>query len=296
MKVVIFPAGPKTFASSRIRAYWLAKYWPAMEVHSQGPLDPQKYDIFIFQKVFWGNAVQDARKLRQMGKIVVWDLCDPMWWWYPDRHAQMAKEVAFAVASSANLAELAKQELGINCHFIADRHDPEFHPTAKIHSDTKKIRFVWFGYSGNRFTLNTVLPFLERLKAHGKSFELMVIDERPEVKMTGQPCPVIQKRWALDTFHKDMLLADVALLPDYPGPWGRYKSNNKETTAAWCGLPVVSGDDWDELCAVFNVEHRVELGKKGRLLAENNYDIRLSVKEWQELLNCHGETQSICSN
>lgn len=259
MRILVFPAGPETFASARIRAYWLAKHWSEMEVHSQGPIDPQKYDIFIFQKVFWGNAVQDARKLRQTGKIVVWDLCDPMWWWwYPERHAQMAKEVAFAVASSINLSELAKQELGINCSFIADRHDPEFHSTVKIHSDTSKIRFVWFGYSGNRFILNAVLPFLERLRAHGKSFELMIIDEHPEVKMTGLPCPLIQKGWALDTFHQDMLEADVAILPRHPEPLGPYKSNNKEMTAAWCGLPVVHGDDWDQFCAVFDVEHRVE--------------------------------------
>lgn len=284
MRVAILPAGPETFASSRIRAYWLAKYWPEMEVFTQGALDPKKYDIFIFQKIFWGNAASDARKLREMGKIVVWDLCDPMWWTYPEQHALMAKEVSFAVACSQNLAELARKELKIDCHCIPDRHDPAFHPSIKTHTQIGTLRFVWFGYSGNRFTLNAVSPFFERLKAHGRSFELMVIDEKPEVKMAGLPYPVIQKMWTLQAASRDLLEADAAILPRYPEPLGPYKSNNKEMTAAWCGLPVVTGDNWDEICEIFDTNYRIKIGKKNRSLAESRYDIRISVKEWQELL------------
>jgi hypothetical protein len=258
-----------------------------MEIHSGGSLDPRKYDAFIFQKVFDDTAAHDARTLRQMGKIVAWDLCEPMWWSYPQQHIHMASEVSFAVACSKNLAELARQEIGIDCHVISDRHDPAFHPMIKTHIDRVALRMIWFGYSGNRYTLRAVLPFLERLKTHGRSFELIVIDDQPEIELKGLPCPVIHKPWDLKTFHEDMLEADVALLPIHPEPLGRYKSNNKAMTAAWCGLPVVSGSDWNELCAVFDSEFRAIVGKQNRESAEKDYDVHLSVKEWMTCISQH---------
>jgi hypothetical protein len=284
MKVVILPAGPATFASARIRAYWVAKYWPEATVHTQGPLDPRKYDVFVFQKVFWESAAQDAKSLNRMGKTVAWDLCEPMWWTYPHQHALMAREVKFAVACSRHLAGLVQKELGIPCHFIPDRHDPAYHPHPKVHRETDTLRFVWFGYSGNRFTLYGVVPYLQRLRAHGKRFDLLVIDEHPEVPLNGLPCPVVQRPWNLDSFHGDMLQADAALLPVHPGPFGRCKSNNKEMTAAWCGLPVVNGEDWEQLRDVFDLQYRIEAGRKGRRLAEESFDVRASVQEWGELL------------
>lgn len=285
MKVVIFPAGPDTFASSRIRSYWTAKYWSGAEVHTGGPLDARGFDAFIFQKVFSNHAAEDARKLKRMDKIVAWDICEPLWWTYPEQHALMAKGVDFAVACSRNLTDLATKELGIPCHFIPDRHDPAFHPSAKIHEKKEVLRFVWFGYFGNRFTLIPIAPFLNRLSAHGKSFELMLIDEHPEVSMVGLPCRVIHKLWCIDEIHDDLLHADVALLPPHPDPAGRYKSNNKEMTASWCGLPVTNGTDWEQMCDVFDLQYRVDAGCKGRNIAQELYDVHISVREWEKLLS-----------
>jgi len=272
-------------SSARMRCFWVAKYWPEARVLERAD-DPGDADVIVFQKAFRADTCRLARYLRARGCKVVWDLCDPYWWFYPEEHANMAQHVDRAVCSTSALAEDFETAFPLHSPWvIADRQDPEFHPTIKEHALANPPVLIWFGWADNRVALHGTFAVLDRLWAHGRRFALLVLDERPDLEMKGLRFPVIHRRWRLESFHADLLSADIALLPPHPGPLGRLKSNNKTSTAAWAGLPVTDGFDYVRLCKlVDSVEERRAAGLEGRRMAERCYDVRQSVEEWKRLV------------
>ena len=101
----------------------------------------------------------------------------------------------------------------------------------------------------------------------------------------GFSFPVLHRRWTLDQFHMDLLSADIALLPPHPGLIGRLKSDNKRATAMWAGLPITDGLDYVLLRElVDNAHERERIGREGRRIAEAQYDVRLSVQQWRDMI------------
>jgi hypothetical protein len=263
----------------------VVKYWPEATI-----LDTLDHlitaDVVVFQKGFRVHIAEQAQYLKIQGRKVIWDLCDPDWWFFPKEHAVVAQHVDAVVCSNRALANDFTVEFPyLSPWVIADRQDPEFHPTIKKHATSESPVLLWFGRAENRVALRGTFAILEKLWAHGRRFTLNILDEKPENKMDWFSFPVLHRRWTLDRFHRDLLSADIALLPPYPGPIGLLKSDNKRATAMWAGLPVTDGFDYLRLRdLVDSAAERRQVGLEGRRIAETQYDVRQSVKEWRQVI------------
>jgi hypothetical protein len=62
--------------------------------------------------------------------------------------------------------------------------------------------------------------------------------------------------------------------------WGKLKSNNRQATAWWCGLPVVDGQELDAMRDMTeSAEARQMVAVGNRKIAEAHYDVHQSVRE-----------------
>lgn len=289
VKTLFVAAGDISWGSSRMRAWWPAKYMDGAKVVLPSQAGPDKfpleYDAYIFQKL--ANP-QINRTLLEHGKQVWWDVCDPAWWFQPDQCREIASTVTGAVASSCNLALDFNSWFGKGiCEHIPDRLELGHFPFKRNHQEHKTIRLVWFGVSVNRFVLFGALANLERLAANGYAIELTIFDNQPKIKMFECGFPVKYKCWRLEQENEILSNQDIAVLPPYPGPWGAVKSNNKQLTAWACGLPVWDGLDYETgRVLISDPVFRKVSAAEGFRWVEDNYQVEQSAREWEALLGC----------
>ncbi len=285
MKTLFIASGPYSWGSARMRCYWPAKYMTDAHVILNGEPLPTNFDNYIFQKQAANEDVM--RKLGEMGKRVYWDLCDPMWWWSPEFVEAIAPLCHRLVFSSRALEDdylnWCSSETLIT---IPDRLDFDHFKQRAVLADRSPIRLIWYGVAVNRIALMAALANLERLAANGVKFELTIFDDRPEVQwLETDSFPVYHVRWSVEKEIDILTAHDIALLPPYPGPWGRVKSPNKKITAWACGLPVTTGEDYNELYDICHMlEMRVALANAGWREAETNWRAEQSAKDWEVLL------------
>jgi hypothetical protein len=268
-----------------MRCYWPAKYMDArvvtMDEWNKLCPDVPEHDVYVFQKL--ANAGQ-MRALKTLGKRVIWDVCDPSWWFQPEEARAVANEAEVIVASNAGLAEDFSAWAGKPCAVIPDRMELQHFDKQREHADETPVRLIWFGVSVNRLCLWAAYANLARLRANGHDVSLTVMDNSPKHGIGFEELPTSCVRWSLETEVEVLAQHDIALLPPYPGPWAGVKSNNKTLTAWACGLPVTQGVDYAELEAlVVSVELRRAQGAKGRREVEQLYQAERSAKEWELL-------------
>lgn len=278
-------AGDVTWASSRMRGYWPAEALGAEVVTWKQVHETQELpdvDVYVFQKAAAPPLIDH---LLEMGKAVWWDVCDPAWWFQPGPSAEIAKRVTGIVASSHNLANDCAEWAGRKVHTIPDCLKPDHFPLQRVHAETTPVRLIWFGLSPNRVALHAAAANLERLRANGHAVELTICDNEPDVPMAAleKACPVYYRRWSLAEENATLAAHDIALLPPYPGPWGKVKSNNKSLTAAMCGLPVTTGECYDGLAGlVASADVRRDTAAIGRREAMN-FTIDRAAAEWRKV-------------
>ncbi len=102
MNVCFITRGGREWASSRMRAYWVADAMPAKmtvqtiaEITASGTI--AEADAYVFQKTV---DTQLAANLRARGSLVVWDVCDPSWWWEPGECAKFLPLLSGVTASN----------------------------------------------------------------------------------------------------------------------------------------------------------------------------------------------------
>jgi hypothetical protein len=286
MKIAILTNGPRAWASSRLRGYW---YQDADPIHIKvyGPGDRldgiDACDAVVFQKVQDPLNIERARRYRAEGKVVLWDITEPMWWWQPGESRDMMR-ACDAVITSNDALSAAVREAGIARRVVTiiDRMLPSYHPTTRKHEDRERLVFCWYGASQNRIALEGSLPLLGYL-AHSVPLELRIIDDAPGAKVYQQEMghfKIVNVPFALETYHAQLTDCDVAWLPPYPGVWGKLKSNNRQATAWWCGLPVVDGQELDAMRDMTeSAEARQMVAVGNRKIAEAHYDVHQSVRE-----------------
>lgn len=284
--VLFVTAGPRSWASSRMRGYWIAECMGAdvvtwNEVITEGEI--LDTDIYIFQKF---TTPEMVAHLTSIGKRVYWDVCDPSWWFQPEAAREIADRVTGIVAATGELAADLRKWSGRTPVVIPDCLRMEHFTVKREHAQVETPRFIWYGIAANRIGLLSARTFLERLAANGHQFEVTIFDERPDIKAQEVEglCPVNYIKWSMDTENEVIAAHDIALVPLYPGPWGRVKSNNRQLTAFACGLPVTTADDYEELEAlVMSASERQAAAKRGeRLLAA--YTIDRAARAWQEVI------------
>ena len=290
MNVLFISAGPIEWGSSRMRVYWVVEALQAMGHNAQVALYsdvvacPDRYEGF--GAYVWQKLVSRDIVARYAGHHW-WDVCDPSWWWQPNQCRDIADVMHGVVASSEALAEDFNDWYGAETAVcIPDRLKLSHFHTQRIHQDVSPVRFIWFGVAVNRISLYGALANLERLAANGHKIELTVFDNRPDIRLDFTDAfPIYHVLWDLQ--HEVDVIAshDVALLPPYPGAWGKVKSNNKYLTAWACGLPVVSGESYNHLL------NRISGEKYRQSIADSNLDglqkyhnVSQSAMEWEKLL------------
>jgi hypothetical protein len=283
--ICFIAAGDETWASSRMRAYWPARAlggevttWK--EVHATQTVP--EADAYVFHNIAVPELVD---LLLEQGKQVWWDVCDPSWWTQPAASKVIADMVTGIVASSHELANDCTEWSGRKVHTIPDCLIPEHFPLMREHSDVSPVRLIWFGISPNRIALHAAAMNLMRLKANGYDIELTIFDNQPDLPMAALEgvYPITYLRWALEDENAVLASHDIALLPPYPGPWGKVKSNNKKLTAAMCGLPTSPGECYRGLAGlVASYETRRDVAAIDRREAMS-FTIDRAAREWQKL-------------
>ena len=287
MKTLFITAGDETFASSRIRAYWPAKYMEDTEVIPAAKLNGISSDVetIILQKVVLQPEVIDALMLA--GVRVFWDVCDPVWWFSPKDANEVILRVSGMVCSNQGLANDLKNwcedwKQYIPIHTIPDRIEEKAYPLKRQHHDVDPVRFIWFGFSQNRPALYGALANLERLQANGHNISLTVFDDNPPNSWRlPVSFPVHYETWSLDKENEVIAGHDIALLPPYPGPWGSVKSDNKQLTAWACNLPVVNGFVYEDIIPCMDAKLRDLWGMDRVFTAKESP--ALSAREWEAL-------------
>lgn len=290
--------GPVEHASARYRVYGPVEYapwammlpWADVQAEYDALLEGEPpASVLVWPKWHDEHAARLAGAWKAKGAKLVWDLCDPVWLLSGKAEAflPLADEL---VASATALADAASAWSGRACVWtIPDRMDPAFHPTVRRHRETTEPVLLWFGQRWNRLPgLASALLGLQFLAARGARFRLRILDDGEPGGVSIDGVTTEYHRWKLDTFHEELLAADVALCPLYAGPWGRLKSDNKRASAYWAGLPVVDLDDEADmhyaLALLESASLRASEGAANRACAEQHYDVRQSVEEWEDVL------------
>ena len=284
--VCFIAGGNLNNAGSRMRAYWPARFIDGAavvhwELAGDGLPDARAY---VFQKFV---NVPVMAELRERGRLIFWDLCDPSWWFNPGDVNEALTHVDGVVASSPALAADFTRWSGREVHCIPDRLLLEHFDRRRQHTAADPVRLIWFGAAQNRMALYAAHANLERLIANGYRIELTICDNAPHAPFAdiAGTYPIYYTRWSLEMEVETLAAHDLALLPPYPGPWGVVKSNNKALTAMACGLPVVTGEDYGQLRAfVANEELRQPIAADGRDEVERNWNVERSAAEWLALI------------
>lgn len=281
MKVLFIAAGPLAWGSSRMRAWWVAEEMGVDCVQFGQPIAPD-YDVYIWQKSVSLETIKSLPNARHY-----WDVCDPSWWWRPDECHEIVNHMMAVIASSEALADDFNDWDGrdlVTC--IPDRLKLSHFHTQRQHKDVSPVRFIWFGVAVNRVALYGAIANLERLAANGHKIELTIYDNAPDVRFPiSQLFPIYHSQWAAPGEVDTLASHDIALLPPYPGAWGKVKSNNKTLTAWACGLPTCDGVDYGHIKElVCDSEARMWQATAGRMTLEDEYTIDKSAAEWVRVL------------
>lgn len=278
-------AGPIRWASSRIRAFWIAPYLDAQVVTIDEVLRDGKApeaDVYIWQKQASLDVIRALKDAKH-----VWDVCDPMWWFSPRPCEEIVEAVDLVTASNEGLAKDFRDWSAVECRVIPDRLDLKYFTAQREHQLVSPVRLIWHGLAANRVGLPAAWVNLQRLRANGYEISLTVFDDRPDVPLGyGDDIAVYHVLWTPEHELEILVSHDIALVPPYPGPWGKVKSNNRLLTSWACGLPTTTGEHYGQLAnLVGSPELRQAESSAGMAEVEANWTIDRSVAEWQEVID-----------
>lgn len=284
-KTLFIAPGPYTWASTRMRAAWPAKYmqnaeWIEIAHLAQKPEVAEQFDNLV-----WCKRVETAVIDKYPDKRHIWDICDPVYWWEPQGCREMLDKFQLLTASCQGLANDFSNWAGRPVLNIRDRLDLEHYNLRHEHAHTEPLRFIWYGASQNRFSLIGAVCNLERLAANGVQFELTIMDDKPGDVWNLEAFPVYHVPFSVE--HEVRIIAqhDIAILPDYPGAWGRVKSNNRMLTAWACNVAATKADEYDELYQLATITSaRVSNAGQGLANVIDLYDVRQTAAEWERQL------------
>lgn len=289
--VCFIASGPIEWGSSRMRAYWPARYIPDSTVVTMADAQQRGVPdagVYVFQKLV--DPVLIAG-LRAMGKIVVWDVCDPAWWFDRPGAIEAVNNADWIVASNIPLAvDLVAwcaangTEADGKTTVIPDRVELSHFAPRPRYVPGDPVKLIWYGIAVNRIALFAAVVNLIRWRVDGHDISLTIFDDAPDVRFPDLDAilPVTYERWTLDTEAETLAAHHIALLPPYPGPWGKVKSNNRAVTGLAAGLQVITGESYYDLPNAINA---MEAGHDRREYVAANYNVEQSARQWMDLIN-----------
>ncbi len=260
--------GRSNIGSSKIRAQWLINHWPEAEIFVQG----QKYNVVIYQKAYWVDHAKN------FDGVKILDICDPDFLHWGYRTKEMIEVVDAITCSSEELVNTYKAFTDKPVWFVPDRVDLDLHKEKKEHKGNLK-KVLWYGYYTNFCLLAPTLDFLIK-----KNLDLIVVSNKPFIPQSNFIGKIYLEniRWKDETLNSDLLKCDVVLNPRQTNGKWKYKSTNKTVIAWSLGLPVATTGT--ELLSFLTEESRKTEAEKRIQEVKDKYDICLSVKQYQDLI------------
>lgn len=297
-EVCFIAFGSRALAGSRLRAWAVADAWPESDCVPWREDWPDTYDapVVVLQKVHprpkadvGMHLLEQVRAAQARGQLVIWDLCDPIWWWMSESDfLGLARAMDGLTVSTDGLQTDLWNAFQLQSFYIADRQP--FTTMQRRHAKVPVPQLVWFGYAQNRIPcFSSGALALDRLLHNHVPFTLKIVDDRPEWRLSVASelaSITTYEKWSLSTIEATLASADVAFLPPYPGPWGPMKGDDKIMTAAWAGLPSADGTDYPDLARLLtDWEYRAMRGRQARMWAELEREIHQSVEEWKQVIH-----------
>lgn len=260
--------------STKIRVHNLLKHWPEAGLYKFG----QNPDVIIFQKVY---ANKDYKFPITFPGIKILDICDPDWMdGVPIKETIDAMDAV--VVPTEPLAEFLRQLTDKPVRVIKDRFDLSDFPPKKVHKGRAKT-VVWFGYSHNAQALKLAVQSFER---RGLKLKIVADSDPIASRWAFKPNEYAEKYEFVkfdENAYKEIQKADICVLPKMNRPQDRFKSENKTVIAQLLGLPVAV--DADELDKLMDASSRNLAVNTVYDKLKQDYDCRLSVKEYKELID-----------
>lgn len=250
-------------ASDRIRGTWVIKNSTEMEIFRP----EADYDAVIFHV--------PCKEIAKYGRIKILDICDKIWepemeTYRPDFLNLISPIDAIIVPTQVLRDELAKIT-DKPIFVITDGHDIEHYATRNpnIHS-RRAEEVVWFGYGQNAHVLAQHINYIKSL-----GLKLKVIAQKQDFNPL-QFADVFVK-WDEKTYIKEISKSDFAFLP----PNHAHKSNNKEITALFSGIPVAKTRE-DIARLMFPDERKKEM--QARIPELASYDAKYRAKGYEDVV------------
>lgn len=268
--------GKKNVGSTNIRVHQLIKYWPQAELYKYG----SNPDVLIFQKVYW---LPDYKLVEHFEGIKILDICDPDW--LDNIHIKHTVDNCHAVVVPTKaMQEFMQQLTDKPVRVIKDRFDLEFVPKLKVHKPKEQLTAVWFGYHHNA----EVLRYGAVKTLEDMGIRLVIIsDDDPAAWRWASSEEYKSKckflKYNEETIYEQLQQFDIAILPADGSSRGRFKSENKTIKAQLAGLPVAR--TIEELEELVDNNKRNDIASKAYKKAIKEYDVKLSVKEYKELID-----------
>ena len=265
----------KNVGSTKIRVDNLIKYWPEAKLYKYG----EKPDVLIFQKVYAGV---DYDFIKTYPGIKILDICDPDWL-DGARIKETVDAMDAVVVPTQPLKDFLSQLTDKPIRVIKDRFDMTEFGNKKIHKGKAK-QVVWFGYHHNASALKLAVRSFE-----SRGLTLKVISDQDPFayrwasRSTEYAEMYRYLKYQPDTAYMDIQKADICVLPIQKRPNDIYKSENKEVIAQLLGLPVAK--DAEELDKLLTAEERNSQINAIYGKLKQDYDVRQSVKEYEELID-----------
>lgn len=267
--------GKEPSGSTRLRVLNLLPYWPDADLYKYG----ERPDVMIYQKVYWQP---DWQFMKLFKGLQILDITDADWleWAFVKQTLDLVDAIT---CPTETLADFLRQMTGKPVKVIPDRHDIKKVPQLKTHQGKAK-KLVWFGYSHNSESLNQCMPFLER-----NNYHLTVISNRdPSHGFLVADKEKIQAKYTFVQYDDDKKFKELAKHDIFLNPAGGrsvdfFKSNNRTTTAWLAGIPEAKTAD--DIIRLTDPEERNREAKENYHKARKEYDCRLSINEYKDLIN-----------
>jgi hypothetical protein len=262
-------------ASARIRCLntlrQLGKqHFPAELYREKNEAD---YRIVVFSKAYTNKEIVIARRLRDRGTKIVFDLCDNHFLLGEDRNARLKEMFELAdhwVVSSEALGKVVTSTMGSvkPLTVIEDAVEETLSGSkvdivgwVKAHIELYKLdqfisanhvnrttHIVWFGnhkagYKDSGLAhVNKIRPVLEKVN-QSDALALTVISNSRNVfdqVFTDWQLPVFYLNWSAHTFYKAMKRHKIAVIPIDVNEFTNVKTNNRIALSLFLGLGVVA--------------------------------------------------------
>ena len=270
MRVLFVLRYPPSFASSRVRGLYMARWLDRMGVRTfvlwgYGKLFWTRFlikslnaDVVYFQKRYWGRDLQAARFVKLLGKKTVFDYDDGLAGGDKGtmrareaerRGTEMLKGCSCVVAGGHVLLDFARRH-NPNSHYVATSVDLDYYrPRATRRADGAPLTLGWIG-SGHCYKRDLMMLIrpLERL-GRRRNIRLVLVGVQGERvlhnafgSLSGVEVELVDElQWALPSAAPDAIRDfDVGLYPLLDTAHNRFKCGYKGLEYMAMGVPVVA--------------------------------------------------------